>query len=213
MTVDPKAFWEDKILTWEKGRNDTKGATGSILERITDAASNSLRYRIQVGVELLAPYVKGKSVLEVGCGSGLIAQKFIDAGAIRYRGFDIAENRIALANRRKADEKWSDTITFHVDTISAMAPVTEDVVLSLGVLDWLTQSWPRCLNCRARLPSFMPLPSNAARCRNIFTAPKCKCPTVTRPAPIDRAISPRKRSQASPPSIKPGRFMRSVIRG
>jgi SAM-dependent methyltransferase len=138
MSVDPKAFWEEKIASWEKGRyNQTEGG-GGLLERIADASSRSLRYRIEVGVDLLKEHVKGRSVLEIGCGSGLVAQRFIDAGATSYVGFDIAEAAIALANKRKADERWSDKISFHVGTISAMPPVKQDVVFSLGVLDWLT---------------------------------------------------------------------------
>jgi SAM-dependent methyltransferase len=138
MSVDPKVFWEDKILTWENGRYTAPAKTGSLLERIADASSQSLRYRLQIAIELLAPHIAGKSVLEVGCGSGLIAQKLMDAGAQSYHGIDIAQNAIDLANRRKADEGWSDRITFAVGTVNDMAPVKEDVVFSLGVLDWLT---------------------------------------------------------------------------
>ncbi len=138
MSVDPKAFWEDKILTWEKGRYEKKTETGGLLERIADASSNSLRYRIQVAVELLEKHVKGRSVLELGCGSGLIAQRFIDAGATSYLGVDIAESAIAIAKQRQTEKGWSDRIRFEVGTIRAMAPVKQDIVVSLGVLDWLT---------------------------------------------------------------------------
>lgn len=136
--VDPKQFWEEKILTWEQGRYEPKKTQGGLLERIADASSRSLRYRIQVGVELLKEHVRGKSVLEIGCGSGIVAQRFIDFGATRYVGFDIAENAIEMANKRKADMGWGDKISFHVGTIADMPPVKEDIVFSLGVLDWLT---------------------------------------------------------------------------
>jgi SAM-dependent methyltransferase len=138
MSIDPKAFWEEKILTWESGRYDRKQATGGLLEKIADASSSSLRYRIKVGVDLLAPHIKGKSVLEIGCGSGLIAQPLIDAGAVRYVGVDIAENAITIARKKQAELNWSDRISFKVGTVRDMPPVAEDVVVSLGVLDWLT---------------------------------------------------------------------------
>ena len=138
MSVDPKAFWEDKILTWEKGRYEQKTEKGGLLERLADASSRSLRYRIQVAVDLLEAHVKGRSVLELGCGSGLIAQRFIDAGATSYLGIDIAESAIVLANQRKTDLGWSDRIRFETGTIKTMAPVSQDIVVSLGVLDWLT---------------------------------------------------------------------------
>lgn len=140
MTTDPKAFWEDKILTWEEGRYEPRKSKGGILERIADASSASLRYRIQAGVSLIEKHVKDRTILEVGCGSGIIAQRFIDAGAKSYHGIDIAENAITIANKRKKDEGWSDKITFAVGTIRDMPMVTEDVVFSLGVLDWLTDA-------------------------------------------------------------------------
>jgi SAM-dependent methyltransferase len=138
MTVDPKAFWEEKLLTWEEGRYGPRKSKGGLLERIADASSRSLRYRLKIGVELAAPFVKRRSVLEVGCGSGLVAQRFIDAGAARYVGIDIAESAIEIANQRKAEQGWSERITFRVDTIRDMPRVGEDFVFSLGVLDWLT---------------------------------------------------------------------------
>jgi SAM-dependent methyltransferase len=138
MTTDPKEFWESKIRTWEEGRYEQRKSKGGVLERIADASSRSLRFRIQVGVELIEKQIKGKTVLEVGCGSGIIAQRFIDAGAKSYHGIDIAESAIAIANRRKNDQGWSDKISFAVGTIRDMPKVTEDVVFSLGVLDWLT---------------------------------------------------------------------------
>ncbi len=136
--VDPKDFWEEKILTWEEGRYEPRKSKGSLMERIADASSRSLRYRIKVSVDLLKEHVKGKSVFEVGCGSGLVAQKFIDYGATKYVGIDIAETAIDIANKRKADQGWSDRISFHVGTVRDMKPVVEDIVFSLGVLDWLT---------------------------------------------------------------------------
>lgn len=138
MSVDPKDFWEKKILTWEEGRYEPRKAKGGLMERIADASSMSLRYRIRVAVELLEPHIKGRSVLEIGCGSGLIAQRLIEAGASRYVGIDIAEAAIKIANQRKAEQGWSERISFRVDTVRDMPAVTEDVVLSLGVLDWLT---------------------------------------------------------------------------
>lgn len=138
MSVDPKSFWEKKILTWEEGRYEPRKARGSLLERIADASSSSLRYRIQIAVELLEPHIKGRSVLEIGCGSGLIAQRFLEAGAASYHGIDIAEAAIEIANQRKREQGWSERITFAVGTVRDMATVTHDVVVSLGVLDWLT---------------------------------------------------------------------------
>lgn len=138
MSTDPKAFWEEKILTWEEGRYEPRKSKGGLLERIADASSRSLRYRIKAAVDLLEPHVKGKSILEIGCGSGLVAQRFIDLGASRYEGIDIAESAIAIAKQRQRERGWSDRISFRVDTVASMSPVGAEIAFSLGVLDWLT---------------------------------------------------------------------------
>lgn len=139
MSTDPKQFWEDKILSWERGRYTPRQAGKvSLMERIADASSVSLRYRIRISVELLKPHLAGKSVLEVGCGSGIIAKDLIDAGASSYHGIDIAKSAIEAAEVRKREQGWDDRITFAVDTVRSMPKVTHDIVLSLGVLDWLT---------------------------------------------------------------------------
>jgi len=41
----------------------------------------------------------GKSVLEVGCGTGHILQRFIEFGAARATGVELMENRVAIANQ------------------------------------------------------------------------------------------------------------------
>lgn len=136
--TDPKQFWEKKILGWETGRYyAASGEARGLLEKIGDWSSRSLRFRIQVALDLMRPHVRGKRVLELGCGSGLLARGFIEAGATEYLGIDIAESAIAGANGRKAAEGWGDNVQFRVDTVRDMPAISHDVVFSLGLLDWL----------------------------------------------------------------------------
>ena len=70
--VNPKDFWERKIIDWEIGRYGlSEKNEQSFFEKIADKSSNSLRQRLQLASQYLAPFVDGKRVLEVGCGSGL----------------------------------------------------------------------------------------------------------------------------------------------
>lgn len=145
MSADPKDFWEKKIISWEEGRYSIGDKPRGLLEKIGDWSSRSLRFRIRIAVELIKPYVAGKRVLEVGCGSGLLAHRFIEAGAASYLGIDIAENAIAYANQRKKESGYDDRVCFEVGTVRDMPPVSQDIVFSLGVLDWLTDEELRIL--------------------------------------------------------------------
>jgi hypothetical protein len=84
MAVDPKQFWEAKLLAWEQGRYGRPGRPRDILEWIANRSSMSLRFRVAITPELLRPNLANKRVVELGCGSSIMAGKLIEysAGAV-----------------------------------------------------------------------------------------------------------------------------------
>jgi SAM-dependent methyltransferase len=136
MMVDPKQFWETKVLAWEQGRYGRPDRPPNMLEWIADRSSMSLRFRVAITPELLKPFLANKHVAELGCGSGILAEKLVEYGAASYLGIDIAEAAIMKARKRYGE---SDTrIRFEVDSVAGMTPLAADLVISLGLLDWLT---------------------------------------------------------------------------
>src|SRR2546430_945199 len=97
--IDPQQFWEDKILRWEADRYG-RSAHSSWLERVASRLSGSLRARLALAESLLRPHVAGRRVVELGCGSGLLAAPLVEAGAASYLGIDIARSAIASARCR-----------------------------------------------------------------------------------------------------------------
>jgi SAM-dependent methyltransferase len=138
MTTDPKAFWEQKILRWEADRYGAGSADAPFLEKLARRASRSLRARLAIAAELLRPHVAGKRVVELGCGSGLLTDGLIEAGAASYRGYDIAESAIAAARARAQASPHADRVAYDVADVGALPPLQADVVFSLGLFDWLT---------------------------------------------------------------------------
>jgi SAM-dependent methyltransferase len=135
MAVDPKQFWESKILAWEQGRYGKHDRPMGLLEWIADHSSMSLRYRIAVTPELLRPFLATKRVVELGCGSGLLAGTFVAYGAKSYLGVDIAEPAIQKA---RETYRGRNQIEFVVSDIAALRQISADLVVSLGLFDWLT---------------------------------------------------------------------------
>ncbi len=115
MAVDPKQFWEAKLLAWEQGRYGGSDRPRGLLEWIANRSSMSLRFRVAITPELLRPYLANKHVVELGCGSGIMAGKLIDA---RYGD--------------------NPKVRFLVSSIADMPPVSADLIVSLGLFDWLT---------------------------------------------------------------------------
>jgi SAM-dependent methyltransferase len=136
---DSQKFWDGRILDWESGRYDNR-RTLSIGpgEFLASSFSEPTRYRQRLSLELLAPFVTDRSVLELGCGTGRLAQRLIDAGSRRYLGIDHSPVAIANARRRYTDLAAARPIEFKVSPASKMSSAGFDVIFSLGVLDWLS---------------------------------------------------------------------------
>lgn len=138
MALDPKLFWNNKILEWEDGRYLVdKGSSASVFERIANSASSSLRHRMATTKKLLAPHIVGKKILEIGCGSGLLTRSIMENKAGSYLGIDIAENAISRAISRNSEYEWSDRVRFEVGDLDAVPINSYDIIVSLGLLDWL----------------------------------------------------------------------------
>jgi len=135
--TDPKQFWEHKILSWEKDRYGDNGTEGSLLERIASRSGRSLRFRQTAAYELLRPFVTAKRVVEIGCGSGMLAVGIVAMGAESYRGYDIAESAVEQARQRADAGGITGQATFETASVGDLQSLDADIVISLGLLDWL----------------------------------------------------------------------------
>lgn len=110
-----------------------------LLERMADWASASLRFRLRIAVAILAPHVKGKRIVEVGCGSGLLMPALFEHGATHYTGIDISEAAIGNARKLAQSAGVESKTNLYVSSITdEREPFEGDIVFSLGLLDWLS---------------------------------------------------------------------------
>ena len=137
MSDDRARFWDERILDWEAARYDGRWWPSlAPIEWLAGALSGPTRRRQALGVELVAPFVKGRSVMEVGCGTGRLARRFLDAGARDYLGLDHSRVAIETARRRAGGEK-----RMRFEARSAVElPEKGDLIVSLGLIDWLTDA-------------------------------------------------------------------------
>jgi 2-polyprenyl-3-methyl-5-hydroxy-6-metoxy-1,4-benzoquinol methylase len=74
--------------------------------------------RLELAVAELSP-LQGKSILDVGCGSGRYCHAFAAGGAARVLGIDFAPAMIDIANRLAAEQGLGDRCEFRVGTFPA----------------------------------------------------------------------------------------------
>ncbi|MBI5575901.1 MAG: class I SAM-dependent methyltransferase [Deltaproteobacteria bacterium] len=91
--------------------------------------------RFQAAADLLGD-VRGKSILDVGCGSGIYSIYFAGKGA-RVTGLDFSDNMIALA-RRNASEENCEVEFAGGDFLSFETGRRFDHLLFIGVFDYVS---------------------------------------------------------------------------
>jgi len=84
--------------------------------------------------------VQGKSVLDLGCGSGRYSVEFAKRGAKRVVGIDLAESMIRLAEAIAGEQKVNDVCEFHAGDFFAYPLEKEfDSCIALGVFDYMEE--------------------------------------------------------------------------
>jgi len=133
--ANPKTFWEHKILDWEVSRYANNA---TILGQLAGISSSSVRYRMQFARANVEAVAASRRVIELGCGSGLLAAEIMRAGATSYLGVDISENALVRARERVEEEGVEGDVRFLNSPISRLESLEADLVFSLGLLDWLS---------------------------------------------------------------------------
>lgn len=123
-----QTFWDEKILTWEYRRYDRAGTFGK---------GGAVAARLNEACRLLAPAVRGKTVLELGCGSGRLAETLLAAGASGYVGWDLSPRAIAVARERLHASGLASRATLFTGSALYLDETKADLCVSLGFLDWL----------------------------------------------------------------------------
>jgi SAM-dependent methyltransferase len=153
-SFDVKGFWESKIIEWEESRYQEENPAPTLIERIAGRISSSLRFRVRAAAHQLAPVVAGRHVVELGCGSGILAQAPCAAGAESYLGVDISENAVQVAQARVETSPHAGKIRFQAGSVDQITSTGDAIVFSLGLFDWLTDAEIRHVLSLSRFGSY-----------------------------------------------------------
>jgi 2-polyprenyl-3-methyl-5-hydroxy-6-metoxy-1,4-benzoquinol methylase len=87
--------------------------------------------------------VAGKSILDIGCGSGIYAVDFARRGARRVLGVDFSGNMLRLAREEAARRSVDKVCEFRqTDFSEAAFDESFDVAIAMGVFDYLPTPAP-----------------------------------------------------------------------
>lgn len=87
--------------------------------------------------------IQGRSFLDVGCGTGRYALEFARRGARRVVGIDIAENMLAVCEKRAREAHLDDRCAFLRTDLTQYTPDEPfDVCIGIGLFDYIREPLP-----------------------------------------------------------------------
>ena len=139
-TERSKRYWDRRIRPWEASVYERSTTGLSLLERAATLFRGPVRARMDETVRVITPWVSGKTIVDIGCGSGVLAERLLNAGAKKVIGLDIAPAGIAAANARLRVSGFDPSRHEFIEQNLATHPETPaaDLATGLGFLDYLT---------------------------------------------------------------------------
>lgn len=133
-------YWKEHLLSWEASAyyKDIPHKA-KLWDRLSTIFRGDAMYvRMNAALELLRPYLAGKTVLDLGCASGRFAFQLLDAGAAKVFGVDISPEAIQIADTHRVQAGLEDRLDFSVaDVIHPDPSLPEsDLVTALGVIEY-----------------------------------------------------------------------------
>ncbi|HJQ68576.1 MAG TPA: methyltransferase domain-containing protein [Blastocatellia bacterium] len=137
--VRQKNFWDEEINNFDSIYSHQKSKFSNFLDRVFRW---DMYERFNYTIRNSEP-VRGKSFLDVGCGTGRYSLEFARLGAARVVGLDIAERMVEACRRRAAEQKVTDDVTFIQSDLTNYIPDQKfDVAIGIGLFDYIKDALP-----------------------------------------------------------------------
>lgn len=125
------AFWDARIIGWEESRYSRWSRLNPF--------SWTVRRRMDAARNLVSGELAGlPSVLDLGCGSGLLASAVVADRGRRYAGVDISAVAVAAARRRFAAH--AERASFERRDVLDGTVWEASLIVFLGLVDWLEEA-------------------------------------------------------------------------
>ena len=118
------------------------GENGAIARWVDNIWRGVVRQRFDLTLQRLEP-LAGKSILDVGCGSGRYCIAYAEHGAARVIGVDFAPAMVELANKYARQVGVADRCEFRLGTFPEAIPDGPfDVCTAMGFFDYVAEPIP-----------------------------------------------------------------------
>jgi SAM-dependent methyltransferase len=133
-------YWKQHIASWEASAYfKDSGKQPTFWDRMSTLFRGQGMYvRMDAALNMVKPFIKGMSVLDIGCASGRFAFQLMEAGAQKVIGVDVSSEAIESANQKRLASPYAEHMEFKtVDLTQPNAELPQaDLVTALGVIEY-----------------------------------------------------------------------------
>jgi 2-polyprenyl-3-methyl-5-hydroxy-6-metoxy-1,4-benzoquinol methylase len=138
MANNVSTYWHEQAVSFDSIYLDESKTARRVNETFRRAVYDRFHIALRESGD-----VTGKSVLDIGCGSGHYEVEYAKRGAARVTGLDFAPGMLELARRLTQREGVADRCTFvQGDFLEKDLGERFDVVLAMGVFDYVNPALP-----------------------------------------------------------------------
>jgi len=159
MNENARRYWNAKLPRWAAscyGQENVAGTsapadapgasdkdviglgTDGVFSKQMSRWRSSVDARLETATALLTPVVAGRTVLDLGCGTGDLSLRLAKAGAAKVEAVDIADAGVAVTQARAQQEGLADKISVRRGDVGEDEFPAVDIACGLGLLDWIT---------------------------------------------------------------------------
>jgi ubiquinone/menaquinone biosynthesis C-methylase UbiE len=129
--------FDHHVQTFDRKYERRKGA----ISRLGDHFRKSIGGRFALTFDRLGP-LKGKTILDVGCGSGRYTHAFLEREAKAVIGMDISERMLACTRQRLGEKGIQRCSLRHGDFLRLPVEEPVDFCVAMGFFDYIPDPVP-----------------------------------------------------------------------
>lgn len=133
-----KDYWDRKIREWTEASYRRGSGKVSLVEKVAGLFRSGIEGRMRVALETVGPLVRGKTVVDMGCGLGDLCFGILKYQPKKVIGVDISGVAVREARKTAKRKKVADRIEFiQGDLVTMKTWPRFDIALGLGFIDYL----------------------------------------------------------------------------
>jgi cyclopropane fatty-acyl-phospholipid synthase-like methyltransferase len=141
-----QAYWDNQVADFDSIYEHSKSAFSNWID-------STFRWDMYARYEYTlknSEPIRGRSFLDVGCGTGRYSLEYARRGAGRVVGIDIAEHMLAVCRDRARAERLDECCDFiRADLLEFEPPGAFDVCIGIGLFDYIRDALPVVAKMRA----------------------------------------------------------------